>query len=146
MKQSSSAKTELLCPSAQPTMAESVVFGIVAGTVEQPQLNHLVKPQPVTEELLALAHPVNPTEIFRFAAPCANSACQHFDGSQCRLATRIVEGLPAVVEQLPPCPIRASCRWWQQEGKAACMRCPQIATETFSPSEQLLQASNPAFY
>jgi hypothetical protein len=146
MKQSSSAKTEPLCPSAQPTMTESVVFGIVAGTVEQPQLTHLVKPQPVTEELLALAHPVNPTEIFRFAAPCAKSACQHFDGSQCRLATRIVEGLPAVVEQLPPCPIRASCRWWQQEGKAACMRCPQIATETFSPSKQLLQASDPAVY
>jgi hypothetical protein len=146
MKQSSSAKNEPLCPSAQPTMTESVVFGIVAGTVEQPQLTHLVKPQPVTEELLALAHPVKPTEIFRFAAPCANSSCQHFDGSQCRLATRIVEGLPAVVEQLPPCPIRASCRWWQQEGKAACLRCPQIATETFSPSKQLLQASDPAVY
>ncbi|WP_256973461.1 hypothetical protein [Nostoc sp. T09] len=33
---------------------------------------------------------------------------------------RIVEDLPGVVQ------IRSSCRWWQQEGKAACMRCPQI--------------------
>lgn len=146
MKQIVSAKTEPLCPSAQPIMANSVVFGIVAGTVAQPQLTHLVKAQPVTDELLALSHPVKPTEIFRFAAPCAKSACQHFDGSQCRLATRIVEGLPAVAEQLPPCPIRSSCRWWQQEGKAACMRCPQIATETFAPSELMLQASDPSVY
>jgi hypothetical protein len=43
---------------------------------------------------------------------------------------RVVEKLPAVAEDLPPCSIRRNCRWWQQEGKAACQRCPQIITDT----------------
>jgi hypothetical protein len=135
-----------LCPSARPEMANSVAFAVVVGTVEEPRLAHLAQPQPVTEELLALAEPVSPTEIFRFAATCAQKECQHFDGSNCRLAQRIVEGLPAVVEALPPCQIRSSCRWWQQEGKAACMRCPQIVTDNYAYSEQLLHAADPSVY
>jgi len=131
------------CPSAQPDWADSVVFGIVSGTVEEPRLVHLTEPQPVTEKLLSLSHPVNPTEVFRFTAPCAGNNCQHFDGSNCRLVTKIVQKLPAVVEELPPCRVRSNCRWWQQEGKAACMRCPQIVTETYYPSEQLRQAADP---
>lgn len=135
-----------LCPSAQPSMRNSAVFGIVTGTVEQPEVNYLAEPQPVSEELLTLSQPVAPTEVFRFAAACANTGCQHFNGSQCRLAERIVQNLPPVTENLPLCPIRANCRWWQQEGKAACLRCPQIATEVFSPSEQLYQAMTPTVY
>jgi hypothetical protein len=135
-----------LCPSARPEMEDSVVFGVIVGTSEEPRLAHLVKPQPVTHELLALADPVAPTEIFRFAASCAGNGCQHFDGAKCRLATRIVENLPTVSEELPPCSIRSSCRWWQQEGKAACMRCPQIVTDIYSPSDQLRQAADPSVY
>lgn len=135
-----------LCPSARPEMEGSVVFGVILGTSEEPRLAHLVKPKPVTEELLALSEPVAPTEVFRFAASCAGNGCQHFDGAKCRLATRIVEGLAPVAEELPPCSIRSSCRWWQQEGKAACMRCPQIVTDTYFPSEQLLHASDPSIY
>jgi hypothetical protein len=127
-------------------MEDSVVFGVIVGTSEEPRLAHLVKPQPVTEELLALAEPVAPTEVFRFAASCAGKGCQHFDGNNCRLAARIVENIPAVTEALPPCSIRSSCRWWQQEGKAACMRCPQIVTDNYYPSEQLRRAADPAVY
>jgi len=135
-----------LCPSAQPEMEGSVVFGVVGGTVEEPCLAHLAEPQPVTDELLALAAPVDPTEVFRFAAPCAGGACQHFDGSNCRLAAKIVRFLPEVETGLPLCRLRPNCRWWQQEGKAACMRCPQIVTENYLPSEQLRQAADPNVY
>lgn len=124
-----------LCPSARPEWQESVVFGVVSGTVEDPHVAYLKQPQPITNELIAQASPATPTEVFRTAAPCLASGCQHFDGRDCRLAQRIVEKLPAVVEELPPCSIRASCRWWQQEGKAACMRCPQIITDNYNPSE-----------
>ena len=134
----------LLCPSAQPDWADSVMFGIVSGTVEEPRLVHLTEPQPVTDELLALSHPINPTEVFRFAAPCAANACQHFDGSNCRLVTKVVHALPTVVEKLSPCNLRPTCRWWQQEGKAACMRCPQIVTETYHPTEQLRHVADPS--
>ncbi|MHB8577420.1 MAG: nitrogen fixation protein [Dehalococcoidia bacterium] len=132
-----------LCPSAQPQMAGSVVLGIVQGTAREPRLAHLVRPLPVTGEILALSEPVKPTEVFRFAAPCAGSACLHFDvdGASCRLVTRVVELLPAVTDDLPTCRIRPDCRWWQQEGRAACMRCPRIVTETYHPSDVLARAA-----
>jgi hypothetical protein len=139
-------KNSPLCPSARPEMEDSVVFGVIVGTSEEPRLAHLIEPQPVTDDLLALADPVEPTEIFRFAAACAGDDCQHFDGVKCRLATRIVENLATVSEELPPCSIRSSCRWWQQEGKDACVRCPQIVTDTYSPSDRLRQAADPSVY
>lgn len=131
------------CPSAQPGMDESVAFGVIEGTVEAPRMVHLTRSLPVTDELLALSGPVAPTEVFRFAAPCAGDSCQHFDGKDCRLATRIVQILPAVTSDLPPCSLRPSCRWWQQEGRAACLRCPQVVTETYGPSEEFMRAADP---
>lgn len=123
------------CPSSRPDMPDSAVFGVVLGSAEQPRVAYLNQTRPVTEDLLALAGPVAPTEVFRFAAPCAGGACQHFDGTDCRLATRIVEGLPSAVDQLPDCAIRDSCRWWLQEGAEACFRCPLIASETYGTAE-----------
>lgn len=142
MKRSIDTNAIPYCPSAQPDMAGSVVFGVVGGTVQAPHLMH-IEPRPVTNEVLALAQPVHPTEVFRFAAPCAENACQHFDGSNCRLARRIVTSLPSVVDGLPLCHLRSSCRWWRQEGKAACLRCPQIVTETHNPSQNLQQVAIP---
>jgi hypothetical protein len=132
-----------LCPSARENLADSVVFGIAAGTVEQPRVSYLPELQPVTDELLALAEPVTPTEVFRFAASCAEQGCAHFDGANCRLAQRIVQGLPEVTETLPPCRIRQSCRWWLQEGKAACFRCPQVVTDDYNPSEIMTEVAEP---
>ena len=132
-----------LCPSARPEMPGALAFGVVAGTVEAPLLVHFDEPQPVTEELLALAHPAAPVEVFRFAAPCAGHACGHFDGQDCRLATRIVQILPLAVSGLPPCTLRPECRWWQQEGKAACLRCPQVVSQCHAPSEEMLRAAFP---
>lgn len=124
-----------LCPSARPELADSIVFGVIGGTVTEPRVAYLKQPLPVTDELTAKVHPVTPAEVFRTAAPCAAKGCQHFDGQDCRLAMRVVQKLPAVVAQLPPCSIRRDCRWWQQEGKAACMRCPQVITDHYKPSE-----------
>ena len=144
MKKANTTNAQPLCPSAQPEMAESLVFGVVNGTVEEPRVGYLAEPQLVTDKILALCDPVKPTEVFRFAAPCAGTGCKHFDGSNCRLVKRTVQLLPEVVDVLPPCSIRSSCRWWQQEGKAACMRCPEIVTEIYQPTEQQRQVADPA--
>jgi len=136
----------VLCPSARPESADGVVFGVVGGTAREPRIAYLKQPLPITEELMAKASPVTPGEIFRTAASCAESGCQHFNGKDCRLAMRVVEKLPPVAKELPTCSIRRNCRWWQQEGKAACLRCPQIITDDYAPSEQLRQAANPAVY
>jgi hypothetical protein len=144
MKQVVATNASSLCPSTtHPEKEGSIVFGVVGGTVESPRLAYLREPQQVTDELLALSGPVTPTEIFRFAAPCARSGCQHFDGTDCRLAQRIVNRLPTVVDVLPACQLRSNCRWWQQEGKSACLRCPQIVTKTYHPSEKLRQVTTP---
>jgi hypothetical protein len=133
----------VLCPSARPESLDAVVFGVVGGTVAQPHVNYLKQSLPVTDELIAKASPVTPAEILRTAAPCATNGCMHFDGKDCRLAMRIVEKLPVVVEALPPCSIRGDCRWWQQEGKMACMRCPQVVTDNYNSSQLMREVATP---
>jgi hypothetical protein len=130
-----SSDESLLCPSAQPDMPDATVVGVMGGTAEAPQLAYMVERLSVSEDVLALAGPAKPAEVFRFAAPCEEKACRHFDGARCRLASRIVDLLPAVTGALPPCRIRKSCRWFAQEGREACLRCPQVVTESYAPSE-----------
>ena len=141
MRNQSDPESPPFCPSAPPDVAGSIVIGVVGGTAEQPRVSYLAEPQPVTDAVLALADPVEPIEVFRFAAPCAQGACQYFDGSRCRLATRVVELLPATVQLMPPCRLRPSCRWWRQEGAAACLRCPQIVTKHHRPSDAVRRAA-----
>ena len=73
------------CPSAQPDVQNGLVFGVVGGTPGDPRVSYLESPLPVTPELLGLSELVHPTEVFRFGAPCAQSGCQHYDGSHCGL-------------------------------------------------------------
>ena len=132
-----------LCPSARPELADSVVFGVISGTVKQAHVAYLKQPQPMTDELIAKVSPVTPAEVFRVAAPCANSGCQHFNGKDCGLVMRVLEKMPAVTDKLPPCSIRRDCRWWQQESKAACIRCPQIITDNYNPSKFIREVATP---
>lgn len=123
-----------LCPSAQPGMPDCRVLGLVQWEGAAPRLEYLSEPVPATPEVLALAAPLKPTEVFRLAATCAEERCPHFDGTDCRLATRIVQILPAAVDSLPPCIIRKNCRWYTQEGGAACQRCPEVTTVSYDLS------------
>lgn len=132
-----------LCPSAPPEWEGSRVIGVVGGTAAEPRVSSLSQPLPVTADLLALAAPVTPTEVFRFAAPCHCTGCVHFAERKCTLVERIVTLVPPVSGQLPFCLIRNECRWWQQEGRAACLRCPQVVTDNCNPSVVMRQASTP---
>ena len=133
----------ILCPSAQPHIQGSVAFGIVAGSPDDPRVAWIESPVPVTQDLLALTAPVDPTQVLRIAAPCQEKKCCHFDGTDCHLADRLVQLLPAVSEKLPPCRIRPDCRWFLQEGSAACRVCPQIVTYAIDPSPELNTAATP---
>jgi hypothetical protein len=133
----------LQCPSAQATDPGAVVFGVVTGTAEKPRIGYLTKAQPVTDKLLALAGEAQPGQVFRTAAPCMGHGCKHFDGSDCRLVQRITAFLDPVVSGLPACDIRPTCRWFRQEGKAACARCPQVVTSTCTTDEQKLWVADP---
>jgi len=141
--QASSPQGALLCPSAQPQWSGSVAIGVLGGTGEAPRLAHFPIPLQVTEELLEMSAPVSPAEVFRFAAPCMGSGCEHFHDHHCGLVTQIVQILPAVIENLPVCGIRSTCRWWHQQGRAACLRCPQVVTDNYNPSPEMVQAATP---
>jgi hypothetical protein len=121
------------------------VIGVVGGTPDAPETAYLQTPQPITDDLLKLAAPVAPAEVFRFAAPCQGSGCAHYSAeeSKCGLANKTVRWVASVVDKLPPCSIRPNCMWWKQEGPEACKRCPQIVTNNLHPSQVLRDAANP---
>ncbi len=133
----------LMCPSAQPDMSDPVLLGVRDASSEDGRIRYLETPVPLSPELLSLTGPLPATEVYRIAAKCEEKACRHFDGSNCNLATRIVQILPAVVDTLPPCKIRQDCRWFQQEGSAACVRCPQVITFLEDPSIPFKLAATP---
>ncbi len=130
-----------LCPSAQPGMDHCRVLGLVQQQGPTPMLLYLNEDVPATPDILRMATPLKPTEVFRLLATCAEHECPHFDGADCRLATRVVQILPAVVDALPPCIIRKQCRWYSQEGGAACKRCPAITTVSYDLSPELREVS-----
>jgi hypothetical protein len=123
---------DLACPAAPPHWSRAAAFAVVVGTPERPELAYLEQPVPVTPELLAKALPATPREIFRFSSSCHKDSCPHWteEGSgRCTLAATVLREFDPVAEELPRCGIRKSCRWWYQEGKAACIRCVQIPTD-----------------
>lgn len=134
-----------MCPSAPHDEPGAHVFAVVGGTLEEPSVAYLDKPLPMTQELIDMAAPVDPAEVFRISAPCAGSKCSHFNTTQhsCRLATRTVALAQVVVTKPPRCAIRTTCVWWAQEGVSACLRCPQVVTHDFAADETTKDAADP---
>lgn len=133
----------LTCPSGQADQADAEILGVVTATPEGPRVAYVAGRMPVTEALLARTEELPPNRVIRFASRCIESGCVHFDGTDCRLAQRIVKGLDPVVDALPPCPIRRTCRWFAQEGGNACLRCPQVVTVTTKHEPALVEVALP---
>jgi hypothetical protein len=136
MTQAAKTAPTILCPSATSISPDAQVFGVLTGSAtEGLRVGYLTEALPATPELLAAASPAKPTEVFRAAVPCSERACKHFDGADCQLAKRITAMLDPAVSALPRCAIRPVCRWFRQEGREACLRCPLVTTEQRNPSE-----------
>jgi hypothetical protein len=118
-------------------MGDVQVLGVVSRDTDAPRVAYLDAPMTPTPETLELAAPLPVSEVFRLSARCEEAKCMHFDGTRCQLAVRITKLLPEVVDQLPACVIRPDCRWFRQEGRGACVRCPQIVTSSHEPDELL---------
>lgn len=131
----------LKCPSGQPGMDGAQILGVISHDSGTPRLSYLDEALPASPETLELAAPLDPSQVFRLSARCEERKCTHFDGQNCQLAVRITRMLPEVVDQLPPCNIRRDCRWFRQEGRAACLRCPQIVTGIHEADENLQQVA-----
>jgi hypothetical protein len=133
----------LLCPSADVTSPDAHVIGVVLGSPQEPRVSPLRRPVPITDEIVARTAPLPPTRILRIAAACREDSCRHFSDGQCAFAAKVVRMLPAVADALPHCVIRAECRWFAQEGRPACLRCPQVVTENPDLSPPMALAGNP---
>lgn len=121
----------LLCPSAQSDQPGARVFGVQTMTSDgERRVGYLTELTPVTREVLALSGPADAPEVLRIAAPCLHSGCLNYVGGACGLAGRVARLLDPVVASLPRCVIRPSCRWFAEQGPAACVRCPQVVTNS----------------
>jgi hypothetical protein len=118
----------LSCPSAQPDMEDARVFGVVTASSDGPRVAYLKRDAEVGPDEMAMLGEVDPIRVFRFSGKCESGRCGQFDGQHCGLAKRIAEQLAPVVDALPSCQIRPTCRWYHEVGAAACMRCPQVVT------------------
>jgi hypothetical protein len=140
---SGAGRQALSCPSARPDSEGAVIFGVAGGTVDQPRVGYLERAVKPTRELLALTAPADPAAVFRFGGRCVGSGCSHFAAEHCTLGDRLVQLLPVVTERLPPCVLRPTCRWWREQGAAACRRCPQVVTHSDFPAAELALAAAP---
>jgi hypothetical protein len=115
------------CPSA-PCAPGSALIGLVRsdGTIGY------VRPAlPVTDDFLERVRTGGtPGARFRFAAPCVEDGCVHWDEEGCGVIRTVLETVGASEDPapLPRCAIRAACRWFAQEGRAACGACPLVLT------------------
>jgi hypothetical protein len=133
----------LLCPSSSADAPEAAVIGVVLGSVDEPRVRTLEHPVPVSDEILDSTAPLPPTRVLRISAVCQQDECRHFSGDRCAFASKVVRLLPEVTGTLPACGIRGRCRWFAQEGAAACLRCPQVVTQDVNPSPAMASAADP---
>jgi hypothetical protein len=118
------------CPSAQPFQKNSIIFATIDNSSGAPEVSYLESPVEVTGATSVMMESIHrPTRLFRFAAPCERLGCANWSGNNCRVAERLVQILPAVTDSLPACVLRLECRWFEQEGVPACLRCPMVMTD-----------------
>ncbi len=120
-------KDDLLCPSA-PLTKESYLFGVLN---EQAEVQYLDSVVPVTEELLAgFQHIEQPEKHFRFTMTCGKDKCAQWDNNKCSVGSAIQKAEIKEINTKPArCGIRKACRWYSQEGLAACVLCKYVVTD-----------------
>lgn len=120
---------ELLCPSVKCTIG-----AFLLGTIGADGRVGYINPAPrVDEEFVELSRQGRtPEHRFRFAAACAQAACDHWTHAKCGVvdhaisAAKTLEHDATSQDTLPRCAIRAECRWFAQRKRDACFVCPLV--------------------
>jgi hypothetical protein len=117
----------LTCPSAR---AEP---GVLLLSVRGPdgRMHPVRTPMILDDGILEEARRHGPPEArMRFATACQRGACLQWTGSQCGIIARVLDHLgPLPEESLRPCLIRATCRWFAEQGREACAACDLVVTD-----------------
>jgi hypothetical protein len=104
------------------------IIGVLSGTPSDPRVAYLEPGTQIDPDISTGIGELAPTQVFRFAAKCEKGGCSHFSEGRCSLGDRVVAHLPEIVDSLPVCQIRSSCRWFAEQGGSICRRCPQVVT------------------
>lgn len=119
------------CPSARCAPGNRLI-GIKG---RDGRVDNLRTPLPVTPDFARAAADHGPPEArMRFAGRCETSGCAQWTGTRCGVIDRVMGHLEALGvplgTELPPCAIRATCRWFDQTGARACAGCAYVTTDT----------------
>jgi hypothetical protein len=118
-----------LCPSARCEPG-AILLGIVRSDGRIAYVGNGLR---VDEDFVAAATSGRaPEKRFRFAQPCVETGCAHWEESRCGVVDAAVEMAPTGAQSaevaLPRCGIRGECRWFAQWGATACAVCPLVVT------------------
>jgi hypothetical protein len=96
------------------------------------RIGYLGNPLDVDDEFVKRAHEGRtPERRFRFVNRCAESGCHQWTGTRCGVIDKVMKELEGhEAEALPKCGIRPHCRWFAQNGAAACSVCALVVTDT----------------
>jgi hypothetical protein len=121
------AGDDRLCPSARAESGNALI-GVVGANG---RVGMLGRPLPVDESFLDEARRGRaPEKRFRFAGRCVRSDCRQWSQGRCGVVDRVLAITGEIDRPLPPCGIRARCRWFAQRGGAARHACPEVVTDT----------------
>jgi hypothetical protein len=124
-----STQRKLECPSAQPGMENARPIGVIAGSATETRIAFFKKETLDQFDWRSRFADAEATRLLRFGATCDESRCAHFSSGRCSLGKRVNDQLAAVVDDLPPCLLRSTCRWFSEQGRSVCLRCPQVITK-----------------
>jgi hypothetical protein len=125
-----------MCPSAPPKSGAL----LLGRFTEEGRLAFAAEPLPVTGSFLARAEQGGDVgKRFRFASRCMESACSRWQNGKCTVGLAAMEAakhqeLKKPLD-LPACAIRSQCRWFAQEGEAACKICPLVVYDMNDQSD-----------
>lgn len=119
------ATESLTCPSSDGAIG-NLLIGIVCsdGTVAATRPPLGIDDDFVKKASVSSDQP--PETRFRFAGPCVTTACQQWAGTRCAIGDLVANASTTTAGHLPPCDIRPTCRWWSQNGPAACRSCALV--------------------
>ena len=123
-------------------MENARVLGVVEDTDQGPRVSYLTGREQIHPKALNVPKEMV-NRVVRISARCENSKCAQFANGRCGLGERIAKALPDVVQALPPCNIRSTCRWHAEQGNAICFKCPQVATLVPSDGSDLARTARP---
>jgi hypothetical protein len=134
---------EYACPSAQLDMQDAKVLGVMERTADGPRLSYLTGRADVSPDMVGGLAPEHVGRVLRISARCESSKCGQFANGRCGLGQRVAQMMADVVDTLPSCRIRPTCRWYAEQGGAVCLKCPQVVTQVSADDAAMVSVAVP---